>query len=901
VGNLDGVAIIDGFSHQVPDFDPGETEDWLASFDTALRDRGQSRARYLLIRLLERARELGVGFPATISTPYVNTIPAENEPPFPGDEHMERRIRAFIRWNAAAMVLRGNIRNEGIGGHLATYASSAALYEVGFNHFFRGRDAEGGGDQIWFQGHASPGIYARMFLEGRLSEHDLDRFRTELGGGLSSYPHPWLMPEVWEFPTVSMGLGPISAIYQARYNKYLHNRGLADTSKSRVWCFLGDGECDEPESLGALSLATREGLDNLVFVVNCNLQRLDGPVRGNGKIIQELEAVFRGAGWNAIKVIWGSRWDDLLANDDDGVLVEKMNTTVDGQFQRYAVSDGAFIREDFFGPDPRLRQLVEHLSDEDLRMLPRGGHDYHKLYAAYHAATEHTDAPTVILAKTIKGWTLGPTIEARNVTHQVKKMDVEQLMILRDRLHLHDEIPEATIADGQPRYYRPEPGSELHDYLLERRRELGGAIPRRVARSKPLEQPAEKIFTPFLAGSGDQAASTTSVFVRILRDLLRDPSIGEHVVPIIPDEARTFGMESLFRQFKIYAPFGQRYQPVDAESLLSYVEASDGRILEEGITEAGAMCSVQAAGTAYSTWGVHTIPFFIFYSMFGMQRTGDLVWAASDARTRGFLLGATAGRTTLNGEGLQHQDGHSLLLASAVPTLRAYDPAFAYELAAILRAGIDAMTGEEPQDGLWYLTLYNEAWPQPAIPDGVDDAQILRGMYRFAAGGDGAPRARILFSGPAWRAAVDAQRILADEHGVDADLWSVTSYLALHRDASDAERWTRLHPDAPARVPYVTEQLADARTTVAVSDHVRAIADQIARWVPGRFTTLGTDGFGRSDTRAALRRHFEVDAQAVVVAVLAGLQQDDQIDAAAVQRAIEASGIDPDRLPPRLA
>ncbi|MFP5224913.1 MAG: pyruvate dehydrogenase (acetyl-transferring), homodimeric type [Actinomycetota bacterium] len=896
------MAMIDGFSHQVPDIDPGETDDWVASFDAAVRERGEARARYLLIRLLERARELGVGFPATVSTPYVNTIPAEHEPDFPGDEFMERRIRAFIRWNAAAMVIRANLANEGIGGHLATYASSASLYEVGFNHFFRGPEGDGYGDQIWYQGHAAPGIYARMFLEGRLHEKDLDRFRTELGGGLSSYPHPWLMPEVWQFPSVSMGLGPLAAIYQARFNRYLHNRGLADTSQSRVWCFLGDGETDEPESLGALSLAAREGLDNLIFVVNCNLQRLDGPVRGNGKIIQELEAVFRGAGWNVIKVIWGSRWDELLAKDSDGVLLAKMNSTVDGEFQRYTVEDGAYIREHFFGPDPRLRRMVEHLSDEELRMLPRGGHDYRKLYAAYKAATEQTGAPTAILAKTVKGWTLGPEIEARNVTHQVKKMGAEQLRVLRDRLHLWDEIPEDSLSDSLPPYSRPEARSELADYLRERREKLGGSIPKRSRGSSHLPAPKDDIFAPFDAGSGEQAASTTMVFVRLLRDLMRDEGVGERIVPIIPDEARTFGMESLFRSFRIYAPFGQRYEPVDAEQLLSYSESADGQIIQEGITEAGAMSTVQAAGTAYSTFDTPMIPMFIFYSMFGLQRTGDIVWAMADARTRGFLLGATAGRTTLNGEGLQHQDGHSHLLAAAYPTLRAYDPAFAFELATIMRGGLKTMTGPEAKEGLWYLTLYNETYPQPPRPQGVTDEQILAGMYLFSPAPEGpSRRATILFSGSAWAAASKARDRLAEQHDVAAEIWSVTSYKALHEDAATVERENRLHPSLPARVPYVSAALEGCEDVVAVSDFVRAVPDQIARHVPGRFTVLGTDGMGRSDTRGNLRRHFEVDADHVVVAVLDSLRRGGVATPEEVDAVIAAIGIDADAPDPRLA
>src|SRR5438445_3641573 len=703
--------IFDGFSHQVPDIDPEETREWVDSFDAVVDAHGRTRARFLLMKLLERALEQQVGFPATVSTPYVNTIPADQEPWFPGDEHIERRIRAFIRWNAAVMVTRANHRSEGIGGHLSTYASAASLCEVGFNHFFRGKEDGQAGDQVYFQGHAAPGIYARAFLEGRLTEDQLDHFRMELGGkGLSSYPHPRLMPDFWEFPTVSMGLGPINAIYQARFNRYLMHRRIVDTSRSKVWCFVGDGECDEPETLGALSLAARESLDNLIFVVNCNLQRLDGPVRGNGKIVQELEATFRGAGWNVIKVIWGSKWDELLARDVDGVLVNQMNTTVDGEFQKYATESGAYIREHFFGPDPRLRRLVEHLSDAELQALPRGGHDYRKLYAAYKAAVEHEGAPTAILAKTIKGWTLGPEIEARNATHQIKKMNKEQLLTLRDRLYLHDEIPAEALDTKMPPYYRPAPGTEAHEYLMERLRSLAGSIPKRVVRAKPLPPAGHPAFAEVLAGSGRQAVSTTMAFARLLRNLLRDPGIGSRVVPIIPDEGRTFGLDALFKEVKIYAAHGQRYTPVDANLLLSYSESQQGQILEEGITEAGAMSSFTAAATAYSTWSTAMIPFYIFYSMFGFQRTGDLIWALGDMRGRGFLLGATAGRPTLNGVGLQHEDGYSLVLASTVPNVAAYDPSFAYEVATIVKDGLKRMA-VDGEDVFYYLTLYNQDYP----------------------------------------------------------------------------------------------------------------------------------------------------------------------------------------------
>jgi pyruvate dehydrogenase E1 component len=896
-------VIFDGFAHQLPDIDPQVTAEWVDSFDAIVDAQGKGRARFLLMKLLERAREQQVGFPATVSTPYINSIPPEAEPWFPGDEHIERRIRAFIRWNAAVMVTRANSRSEGIGGHLATYASSASLYEVGFNHFFRGKDDGLPGDQIYFQGHGAPGIYARAYLEGRITEEQLDNFRMELGGkGLSSYPHPRLMPDFWEFPTVSMGLGPINAIYQARFNRYLHHRRIADTSKSKVWCFIGDGETDEPESLGALSLAAREGLDNLIFVVNCNLQRLDGPVRGNGKIIQELETVFRGAGWNVVKVIWGSKWDELLARDVDGVLLNKMNTTVDGEFQKYSVESGAYIREHFFGPDPRLRKMVDHLSDDELRTLPRGGHDYRKLYAAYKAAVEHTGAPTVILAKTVKGWTLGPEVEARNATHQIKKLNKAQLKLLRDRLYLQDEIPDEALDTDMPPYFRPAEDSVEYRYLMDRRRALDGSMPRRTFRAKPLPTPGDKAFGELLGGSNGQAVSTTMGFARLLRNLLRDEEVGRRVVPIIPDEGRTFGLDALFKEVKIYASGGQRYEPVDANLLLSYAESQQGQILEEGITEAGSMASFTAAGTAYATWSEPMIPFYIFYSMFGFQRVGDLIWAFGDMRGRGFLLGATAGRTTLNGEGLQHEDGHSLVLASTVPNIAAYDPAFAYEVAAIIRDGMGRMYGEAAQDVFYYLTLYNENYEMPPMAEGAEDG-VIRGLYRFAAAPEGpSRRATILFSGTAYRAALEAQRLLAEEHDVATSLWSATSYKALREDALTVERWNRLHPTEPARTPYVTEALSSAEgPVVAVTDFMKIVPDQVARWVPGHFTPLGTDGYGRSDTRDALRRHFETDAAHVAVAVLKALVDTGDGKAEEVADAIARYDINPDAIDPRTA
>jgi pyruvate dehydrogenase E1 component len=894
-------VILDGFTHSLPDIDPEETGEWLDSFDAVIDSHGKSRARFILVKLLERARAQQIGFPATVSTPYINTIAPENEPWFPGDEFIERRIRAFIRWNAAVMVTRANMRSEGIGGHLATFASSASLIEVGFNHFFHGKDDGGFGDQVFFQGHAAPGIYARAYLEGRVTEEQLDHFRHELGGnGLSSYPHPRLMPDFWEFPTVSMGLGPLNAIYQARFNRYLLNRRIADTSRAKVWCFMGDGESDEPESLGALSLASREQLDNLIFVVNCNLQRLDGPVRGNGKVIQELEAVFRGAGWNVIKVVWGSRWDELLLRDVDGVLLNKMNTTVDGEFQKFTTESGAYIREHFFGPDPRLRSLVEHLSDDELRTLPRGGHDYRKLYAAYKAAVEHTGSPTVILAKTVKGWTLGPEIEARNATHQIKKMNKQQLMLMRDTLYLQDQIPEAALDEKYPPYYRPSEDSPEYEYLMQRRRALDGSMPRRVVRHKPLAAVADKAFAEFFTGSKGQAVSTTMGFARLMRNLLRDESVGERVVPIIPDEARTFGMDALFKEVGIYAAFGQKYTPVDSNLLLSYHESQNGQILEEGITEAGSMASFTAAGTAYATWGQPMIPFFIFYSMFGFQRVGDSIWAFGDMRGRGFLLGATAGRTTLNGEGLQHEDGHSLVLASSVPNLSAYDPAFAYETAVIIRHGMNHMYGEQPEDRFYYITLYNENYEMPAMGEGVEDG-IIRGLYRFAEAPDGpGRRATILFSGSAYSAALEAQKLLAADHDVAAELWSVTSYKSLREEALSVERSNRLHPSRPAETPLITSALSGSDGPfVAVTDFMKIVPDQVARWVPGHFTPLGTDGYGRSDTRAALRRHFETDAANVVVAVLKGLAETGDGKAEEVADAIAKYGIDADAPDPR--
>ena len=890
-------GMLEGFKRQLPDPDPAETQEWLEALDGVVQTAGPERADFLLRKVLKRARQLRIGLPGLVQTRYINTISPEQEPPFPGDEAMELRIRRIIRWNAALMVLRANHLFPGIGGHLSTYASAASLYEVGFNHFFRGKD-EGPGDQIFFQGHAAPGIYSRAFLEGRLSESQLDHFRREVvpGQGLSSYPHPRLMPDFWEFPTVSMGLGPINAIYQARFNRYLKARGMADTSACRVWAFLGDGEMDEPEAVGALTLAAREGLDNLTFVVNCNLQRLDGPVRGNGKIIQELEAIFTGAGWNVLKVLWAREWDALLAQDYDGALVEAMNETVDGEWQRYSIESGSYIREHFFGRDPRLLKMVEHLSDDQLRGLRRGGHDYKKVYAAYHVAVHHPGCPTAILAQTVKGWTLGTGAEARNITHQMKKLNIEELKKFRDRLEL--PIPDRKLAEAP--YFHPGPQSSEVEYLLERRGALGGCVPKRLVRAKPLPPPQDKVFAEFAQGTNEkQAVSTTMAFAKLMRNLVRDPVWGRRVVPIIPDEARTFGMEVLFREIGIYAPFGQKYEPVDSKVVLSYTEKPDGQLLEEGITEAGSMASFTAAGTSYATHGEPMIPFYIFYSMFGFQRTGDLVWAFGDARGRGFLLGATAGRTTLNGEGLQHEDGHSHLLFSVVPNVRAYDPAFAYEVATIIRDGLNRMYGAG-EDVFYYLTLYNQDYPMPALPSGVEEG-ILKGLYLYrGAVQEARHRAQLFGSGSIMLQALRAQEILAEQFEVAADVWSVTSYQQLRNEALSAERWNRLHPGEPARVPYVARVLeSKPGPVIAATDYLKAVPDMVARWVPRSFTPLGADGFGRSDTREALRRHFEIDAEHIVVATLSALASEGKVKAGVVAQAIERFGIEPDKLNPR--
>ncbi len=879
-----------GLPTQYVDVDPEETSEWTGSLDQVIDGSGSYRARYLMLALLRRAAERNLGVPSLRSTDYINTISPEMEPWFPGDETLERRIREFIRWNAAIMVHRAQRPGISVGGHISTYASSASLYEVGFNHFFRGPDAPGGGDQVFFQGHASPGIYARAVLEGRLTDGQMDGFRQELShpsGGLPSYPHPRLMPWFWQFPTVSMGLGPLSAIYQARFNKYLHDRGIKDTSQQRVWAFLGDGEMDEVESIGGIGLAAREELDNLVFVVNCNLQRLDGPVRGNGKIIQELESIFRGAGWNVIKVIWGRKWDELLAQDRDGALVNLMNSTPDGDFQTYKAESGGFIREHFFGRDPRTAKLVEGWTDDEIWSLQRGGHDYRKMYAAYKAATETTGQPTVILAKTIKGHTLGPHFEGRNATHQMKKLSLDDLKLFRDRLHI--PISDAELGDGYlPPYYHPGPDSEAYTYMLDRRRRLGGSVPERRTRAAALSLPGPETYEVMRRGSGKQPVATTMAFVRLLKDLMRDKGIGAHFVPIIPDEARTFGMDSLFPTAKIYHPGGQQYISVDREHVLNYQESPDGQILHEGINEAGSVASFIAAGSSYSTHGVPMIPVYTFYSMFGFQRTGDAFWQAMDQMVRGFVLGATAGRTTLNGEGLQHEDGHSLLLASTNPAAVAYDPAYGYEIGHIVADGLRRMYGEAQEDVFYYLTVYNEPYPQPAEPEGVDVEGILAGMHLISPGEGEGPRTQILASGVAVNWALEAQRLLREDWSVESDVWSVTSWNELRREALDVERQNFLNPLDEPQIPYVTRRL-DGRgeLVVGVSDWMTTVQDQIRTWVPAEYRTLGTDGWGMSDTRGALRRHFLVDAESIVVRTLTGLADRGEVDRQDLAKAID--------------
>jgi pyruvate dehydrogenase E1 component len=874
------------------DLDAIETREWLDSLDYVLQSGGPVKVARLLRELTLHARQSGVKLPFTANTPYINSISADDQALMPGSPDIERRIKSLVRWNAAAMVVRANKAEEGIGGHISTYASAATLYEVGFNHFFRGKDDDGDGDVIFFQGHAAPGIYARAYLEGRLDETHLENFRRERkpGGGLSSYPHPWLMPDFWEYPTVSMGLGPIMAIYQARFMRYLEDRGLKPKTDAKVWAFLGDGETDEPEALGAITLPAREKLDNLIFVINCNLQRLDGPVRGNGQIVQELEAAFRGAGWNVIKVLWGREWDPFLAKDRDGLLAHRMGEVVDGQYQKYAVESGAYVREHFWGADPRLLDMVKHLSDEQLKKMSLGGHDPIKVYNAYRAAVAHKGSPTVVLARTIKGYGLGEAGEGKNITHQQKKMNEEELRAFRSRFGI--PISDSEIAKTP--FYRPPADSIEMRYMRERRKALGGFIPRRRLRAEPLTSVPAEIFEEFYKGTEGRKASTTMVFVRLLAKLLRDKELGRLIVPIVPDEARTFGMEALFRQVGIYSHAGQLYEPVDSDTLLYYKEASDGQILEEGITEAGSMSSFIAAGTAYATHGVNTIPFFIYYSMFGFQRIGDLIWAGADSRTRGFLLGGTSGRTTLAGEGLQHQDGNSHLFAMAYPNCLAYDPAFAFELAVIIEDGIRRMYIDR-ESIFYYLTVMNEQYEMPVMPEGARDG-ILKGLYRPTTRPDSALRAQLFGSGAILTEVLKAAEMLETTFGVGADVWSVTSYSELYREGHACERWNMLHPEQPARVPYVTECLKDAPgVLVSACDYVKVLPDSIDRWLPRPLVALGTDGFGRSESRAGLRDFFEVDARYVVLATLSALVREGRLDPQTVARAMQTLDISPEK------
>ena len=876
-----------------------ELREWLESLDYVLANRPPEQVQTLLRQLQIHAERAGVRLPFTANTPYANTIPRNQQPTYPGSREIERRIKSLVRWNAMAMVVRANRDKAAPGGHISTFASAATLYEVGFNHFFRGRTDSFGGDQIYFQGHAAPGIYARAFVEGRLSEGQLENFRRELreGGGLSSYPHPWLMPDFWQFPTVSMGLGPILSIYQARFNRYLEDRGLKPAEGGRVWAFLGDGETDEPETLGAITLASRERLDNLIWVINCNLQRLDGPVRGNGKIIQELEAAFRGAGWNVVKVIWGDDWDPLLEKDNDGILTHRMGEVVDGQYQKYSVSDGAFIRQDFFGTDPRLLEMVAQYSDEQLQKMRRGGHDPEKVYAAFKAAVDHEGAPTVILAKTIKGYGLGEAGEGKNITHQQKKLNEDEVRSFRTRFGI--PISDAEV-DEAP-FYRPPEDSPEMQYLKERRQALGGYLPERQVTAKPLQMPPAEIFSEFDKGTGERAIATTMAFVRILSKLLQDKEIGKYIVPIIPDEARTFGMDPLFRQFGIYSHVGQLYEPVDRDVVSYYKEAQNGQILEEGITEAGSMSSFIAAGTAYATHGTNTIPFFVYYSMFGFQRIGDLIWLAGDMRCKGFMVGGTAGRTTLNGEGLQHEDGQSHLLAYPVPNLVAYDPAFGFELGVIVRDGIRRMY-QEQEDIFYYLTVENEQYAMPSMPADAEEG-ILKGMYKFKPSGKKRAklRAHLFGSGAIVNQALAAQELLEEKFGVAADVWSVTSFKELHRDGNAVERWNRLHPGEQPRETYIEQCLKKEKGVfVIASDYVKALPDSIARWFPKLPVSLGTDGYGRSESREALRDFFEVDARFIAIGALSALARDGQLEWKAVEKGMKELQIDPEKIDPLL-
>jgi pyruvate dehydrogenase E1 component len=876
------------------DIDPIETTEWLESIDSVLSHHGPERAHFLLNQMIDFARRSGAYLPYSPNTAYLNTISTARQPEYPGDRSLERRIEAYIRWNAMAMVVQANRKSTEYGGHISSYASSATLYEVGFNHFWRGADAEHGGDMVFMQGHSAPGIYARAYLEGRLSEDKLNRFRQEVGGGgLSSYPHPWLMPDFWQFPTVSMGLGPMMAIYQARFMRYMENRGLVEPSDRKVWCFLGDGEMDEPESMGAITMPVRVGLDNLVFVVNCNLQRLDGPVRGNGKIIQELEAAFGGAGWNVVKVVWGSKWDPLLAKDQSGKLRRIMEETVDGEYQKIKSMDGKYVRDTFFAKHPETAEMVANMSDDEIWHLNRGGHDPLKVYAAYDAATKHKGGPTIVLAKTVKGFGMGSAGEGQNTAHQQKKLDIEELKKFRDRFNI--PITDKEV-DAIP-YYKPAADSAEFEYMMERRRTLGGSLPKRRPKSKNLPAPPLEAFRTQLDGTGEREASTTMAFVRILTSLLRDKQIGKHIVPIVPDEARTFGMEGLFRQIGIYASKGQLYEPQDSGALMYYREDKKGQILEEGINEAGAFCSWLAAGTSYSNHDVPMVPFYIYYSMFGFQRVGDFVWAGGDLQSRGFLIGGTAGRTTLAGEGLQHQDGHSLVNASTVPNCVAYDPTYAYELAVIIQDGLRRMISEQ-ENVFYYITCMNENYVQPAMPAGVEDG-ILRGMYLLQVGGQGKIRAQLMGSGTILREVLAASELLMSDFGIPTDVWSVTSFNELRRDALETERWNILHPTETPRLSYLEEKLADKPGPyIAATDYMKIVADQVQRWMPGRYISLGTDGYGRSDARKELREHFEVDRRFIAVTALKALADDGVLDIKTVSQAIEKYGIDPDRPDP---
>jgi len=877
-----------------------ENREWLESLDYVYENQGPDRVRQLLRRLQTHAQERGIQFHYTANTPYINTIAVDRQTVMPGSREIERRIKSIIRWNAMAMVVRANRRHSGIGGHISTYASCATLYEIGFNHFFHAKTANHYGDIVYFQGHAAPGIYARAFLEGRITEKHLENFRRELQQeeGLTSYPHPYLMPQFWQFPTVSMGLSPIMAIYQARFNRYLEDRDLVKTGDVKVWAFLGDGELDEPESLGAITLASREKLDNLIFVINCNLQRLDGPVRGNGKIMQELEAAFRGAGWNVIKVIWGSDWDPLLAQDEYGLLVRRMEEVPDGQYQMYSVAGGDYIRKDFFGKYPELERMVHTYTDEQLQKLRRGGHDPQKVYAAYKAAVEHKGAPTVILAKTIKGYGLGEAGEGRNVTHQQKALNEQELRHFRSRFGI--PIPDSAISEMP--FYRPAPDSDEIKYLQERRRELGGLLPARFESVPVFRPPGRQLYTEFLEGTGDREVATTMAMVHLLGKLLNDKKIGRYIVPIVPDEARTFGMESLFRKFGIYSHVGQNYEPVDKESLLYYKEAKDGQILEEGITEAGSMSSFIAAGTAYSTFGINMVPFFFFYSMFGFQRIGDLVWASGDAQARGFMLGATAGRTTLAGEGLQHQDGHTHILAYGNPSVLTYDPAYAYEVAVIVREGLRRML-EDGENIVYYLTIMNEFYKMPAMPPDAEEG-ILKGIYKFRASGNNRAKikAHLFGSGTILNEAVKAQELLESDYGVAADVWSVTSYKNLYWNATDTEHWNYLHPEAEPKLSYLEQQLAgEEGVFVAASDYLKALPASIAKWLPGPAVLLGTDGYGRSDTRESLRDFFEVDARHIAFAALGALAREKRVKPSIVKKARKQLEINPEKGNPLFA